>query len=134
MIKVSCYECGRAYDYEEDAFCPKCGAFNQPPRSARIGADGSVVRVDGLNERGHKGSFVHQELHTEDRERRRIGLEKGVRRIPQTSRANPAPSSPKEAALAWSKPKKRRNPLQLVGWIIGAMILWNFLSVFFHLF
>ena len=65
MQKVRCYECGKQYDYDEDGFCPKCGAFNQPPRSTAIGADGSVVRADGLNERNHKNSFVHEELHEE---------------------------------------------------------------------
>ena len=50
MRRVRCYECGKRYDFDVDDFCPKCGAFNQPDRTSRIGADGSVIRVDGLNE------------------------------------------------------------------------------------
>ena len=62
MRKVRCYECGKTYDYDTDDFCPKCGAFNQPPKSTTIDANGAVIRVDGINERGHAGSFVHEEL------------------------------------------------------------------------
>ena len=70
MRRIRCYECGKSYDYDEDCFCPKCGAFNQPPRSIAIASDGSVVRRDGLNERNHKGSFAHEEFHEENRERK----------------------------------------------------------------
>lgn len=82
MRMVQCGECGKRYNFDEDGFCPKCGAFNQPPRGSRVAADGSVVRVDGINESNHGGSFVHRELHREDRARRRAGLEqpKGLRR------------------------------------------------------
>ena len=81
MRKVKCYECGRQYDFDTDDFCPRCGAFNQPQRSSRIGADGSVVWADGMNESYHRNSFVHAELHEENRERRGTPLAKGVRRI-----------------------------------------------------
>ena len=47
MRKVRCYECGKTYDYDTDDFCPKCGAFNQPPKSTTIDANGAVIRVDG---------------------------------------------------------------------------------------
>lgn len=116
MRKVRCYECGKSYDFDEDDFCPKCGAFNQPPRETRIGADGTLVRVDGLNERNHKGSFVHRELHEENRERRAIGLSKGVKR----GRSQPAASSVR-------KPKKQetKNPLAIVGKIIFWIIILN---------
>ena len=43
MRRVRCYECGKRYDFDVDDFCPKCGAFNQPDRTSRIGADGSVT-------------------------------------------------------------------------------------------
>ena len=32
MRAVRCYECGKRYDYDDDGFCPRCGAFNQPAR------------------------------------------------------------------------------------------------------
>lgn len=84
MRKVRCHECGKNYDFDVDDFCPGCGAFTQPARNIQVGADGSVIRVDGLNEQGHKGSFVHRELHAEDRVRRAVGLEQTRQR--KTSR------------------------------------------------
>ena len=95
MRKVRCYECGKTYDYDTDDFCPKCGAFNQPPKSTTIDANGAVIRVDGINERGHAGSFVHEELHEENRERKRMGLSKGTRR---TAAAAPQPSVQRPAS------------------------------------
>ena len=106
MRKVRCYECGKTYDYDTDDFCPKCGAFNQPPKSTTIDANGAVIRVDGINERGHAGSFVHEELHEENRERKRMGLSKGTRR---TAAAAPAVG-------------------KLIFWIFAAIIGLNILS------
>lgn len=119
MQKVRCYECGRQYDYDEDGFCPKCGAFNQPPRDTRVSADGTVVRADGLNERDHQNSFVHQELHAEKRQRRSAGLDKSVERIQRT-----APAASRTGA-------RRRGKLQdPLFWVAFAIILLNFLSAF----
>lgn len=116
MRKVQCGECGKRYDFDVDDFCPKCGAFNQPPRSCRIGADGRVVRVDGLNESNHGGSFVHAELHKEDRVRRRTGLER--------PRQSPGRTAGKKAGAG--EQKKWRMPL--VVWIILAIIGINILA------
>ena len=75
MRKVKCYECGKRYDFDADDFCPKCGAFTQPPRTSRIGVDGSVIRIDGINEATHQNSFVHAELHRENQKRKGSLLE-----------------------------------------------------------
>ena len=77
MQKVRCYECGKSYDYDEDAFCPRCGAFNLPGRehTVRVG-ELTEDRRDGLSEKGHSGSFLHQEFHNEERQRRRLGLDR----------------------------------------------------------
>ena len=130
MQKVRCYECGKQYDYDEDGFCPKCGAFNQPPRSTAIGADGSVVRADGLNERNHKNSFVHEELHEENRQKKTIGLSKGVRRaetkVPQTGNGTTARKS---------RSSTRKSSLGgVIFWIIFAIFALNILSNIFYLF
>lgn len=29
MIRVKCHECRKNYNWEDDCFCPHCGAFNQ---------------------------------------------------------------------------------------------------------
>lgn len=138
MRSVRCYDCGRIYNYDEDGFCPGCGAFNQPPRDLRIGADGSVVRVDGLNEVNHVNSFVHRELHEEKRERRRIGLDKGVQRIQRTntgrSVGGSARTAPPMATLLQTRGKDRRqsrqgekNPLGIVAWVIILIMLFSLL-------
>lgn len=77
MRRVKCYDCGKRYDYDEDAFCPNCGAFNQPRQNRIITADGTIKRVDGLNEQNHVNSFVHEEMHAENRERKGTALEAG---------------------------------------------------------
>ena len=119
MRKVKCYECGKTYDYDEDGFCPNCGAFNQPARSAAIAADGSVIRVDGLNERNHKGSFVHRELHEENRERKAKGLSKGTtRRLIKTTVPND--HTPKQ-----ERRTKKGSPIV---WIVLAIIAFNVLA------
>lgn len=32
MRRVRCHHCGKGYNYDQDEFCPKCGAFNSPPK------------------------------------------------------------------------------------------------------
>ena len=81
MREVCCYECRRKYNYDEDGFCPRCGAFNQPFREsglriAELGDD----RKDGISEKNHTGSFLHREYHSEEKERREKGLDKGADR------------------------------------------------------
>ena len=116
MQQVQCYECGRRYDYDEDGFCPRCGAFNQPPRESRVSADGTVIRLDGLNEESHADSFVHRELHSEKRQRRRTGLDKSVTRVPQ---AEPVSGAKKAGKMTLGK---------LIGWAVLAFTILNLLS------
>ena len=70
MTRLKCEECGRSYWYEEDDFCPRCGAYNHPPKAST-----AVVRVDGINEKGHQGSFSHREVHKEKERRRELKME-----------------------------------------------------------
>lgn len=44
MATIKCKACGRTYSYRSSELCPKCGAFNRPPRRMRVGFDsrGSV--------------------------------------------------------------------------------------------
>lgn len=77
MRTVRCHDCGKRYNFDKDDFCPRCGAFTQPPPETRIGMDGRVVRVEGINEKNHRESFVHAEYHDENRERKGSVLEKG---------------------------------------------------------
>ena len=75
MRMVRCHDCGKRYDFDQDDFCPRCGAFTQPPPISRIGVDGGVIRMEGLNEENHTESFTHAEYHKENRERKGTLLE-----------------------------------------------------------
>ena len=68
-MRLVCSECRKVYDYDVDDFCPRCGAYNPPPKA---GAPAAVVRKDGVNEENHRGSFVHREVHREAAQRRRV--------------------------------------------------------------
>ena len=128
MRRVRCHECGKTYDFDTDDFCPRCGAFTQPAKSTAIDASGAVIRVEGINEKNHAGSFVHEELHEENRERKRMGLSKSTRRtVTRTQTAAVPRSSSGQSA-------KPVNPAKIIGWIIGAVVLMNLLSGIARLF
>lgn len=80
MHQVVCHECQKKYDFEEHDFCPRCGAFTPPAKQWDVDARGNVVRVDGINERGHAGSFVHREVHREKAVRKAKGLDRDTAR------------------------------------------------------
>lgn len=101
MQKVRCGECGKIYDFDQDDFCPRCGAFTLPPREGRGGA---VIRREGINESNHQGSFVHAELHQENRRRQ------GTPLVRQTG-----------------KKEKNVSSGQLLWWILLGIIAVNFL-------
>ena len=122
MRRVRCYECGKRYDFDVDDFCPRCGAFNPPGRSSRIEADGKVARLDGLNEVHHRESFVHAELHEENKERRASGLSRGVKRSQEKAAARPVRTGQK---------RKQTTPNSMgsiIKWIILAIIGLNILN------
>lgn len=123
MQKINCYECGRSYDCQDEAFCPKCGAFNQPPRSIRIAADGSVERVDGMSESGHEDSFSHQEFHEEEKSRRKSGLSRGVQRIPDVI-ATVQKKGSTRGMQGWEAiPKDARR---MIGWVMAGLVILLF--------
>ena len=122
MRRVRCYECGKRYDFDVDDFCPRCGAFNPPGRSSRIDADGNVVRLDGLNEVNHRESFVHKELHEENKERRASGLSKGTKRSQEKAAARPVRTAQKRKQAA---PNSMGS---IIKWIILAIVGLNILN------
>lgn len=42
MALLRCKACGKLYSYEKEGFCPKCGAYNRPPRKEWVDPDGSI--------------------------------------------------------------------------------------------
>ena len=86
-----------------------------------------MIRVDGINERGHAGSFVHEELHEENRERKRMGLSKGTRR---TAAAASQPSAQRPVFRQSGRQDGKVQPAvgKLIFWIFAAIIGLNILS------
>ena len=98
MKRIVCEECKKVYDYDRDEFCPRCGAFNPSVRTWGVDAQGNVVRVDGVSEQNHAGSFVHREVHREKAVRRALGMDwnktRGARRPAPPPRRQPPESGP----------------------------------------
>ena len=65
-----------------------------------------MVRVDGVNERTHSGSFAHKEVHKEKAVRRFTGMDK--------------PHPPKPAAS--SRPNSK--PIKWIFWIVAVAVLY----------
>lgn len=132
MRRVQCHECGKRYNYDVDDFCPRCGAFTQPYKTLDIGADGTVIRVEGINEVNHRDSFAHTELHAENRKRRGTDLEAEAvsrRSVRQAARQNARPHS-----SSARQREGKKNPAVLIFWIIFAVIVFNMLSQIFYIF
>lgn len=63
MKKVRCYDCHKTYDYDQDPFCPHCGAFNQPPRARRTAVSLSD-RLNGEVSKKHSSSHRVQKTNS----------------------------------------------------------------------
>ena len=133
MRRIVCEDCKKAYDYDRDEFCPKCGAFNQPVKTWGTDAQGNIVRVDGLNERGHAGSFVHSEVHREKNVRKAAGMDWNSQKRPQPRQAAQPPRQA-QAPRQTSRPPQRPQPMQkqefpdrlkTILWFLAIIVLFN---------
>jgi len=131
MRKIRCYDCGKSYDYDVDDFCPRCGAYTQPIRQGRLDARGDVVRVAGINEVNHKGSFVHAELHKENRRRKGTPLEVEMVKksgsapaIKKQTVGRPVQIAPPLGSAERSGKKKESTPASLIGAILAAALVY----------
>ena len=62
MATLRCKSCGRVYSYEKNGTCPKCGAYNRPPRKEIVEADGTIHYVTTEQ----KVCYEEKECHEED--------------------------------------------------------------------
>ena len=117
MRRIVCGECRKKYDYDVDDFCPRCGAYNPPKRNQE-----TTMRVDGISESNHKDSFLHEELHQEKKERKRLGLSKGVRREPQQTEQRSAVKEKEPSAAPKLSSKKKSTEesfdMKKIMWLI----------------
>ena len=113
-MRIVCEECRKAYDYEKDDFCPRCGAYNPPAKNWTVNSRGEVIRVDGINEANHAGSFAHREVHQEKATRRALGLDR------------PKPGKPPaRGSSGASRQRQAKTASASVGTLI-AIIFWIF--------
>ncbi len=110
MPTIRCAACGKHYDYHREGCCPRCGAYNRPPRREWVEADGSV----------HHGTPSEK-----------VCYEKKVCFEEQTRKPRKKPSAPQAASAApkpsqvrYSKGNPRNNSLAFV--IIAIVFLLIF--------
>lgn len=91
MPAIRCKACGKTYDSRE-GFCPKCGAYNRPPRREWVDAGGDVHYAEQ-----EKVCYEQKECHEEkvcyENQTRRPGPISAA--LPQVkAHPLPRPSSP----------------------------------------
>lgn len=66
MASIRCKACGCTYDYNKEGMCPKCGAYNRPPRRERVDPDGSIHYLEPRDDAvpPHRGKKVCYEQKT----------------------------------------------------------------------
>lgn len=124
MHHIVCEECKRPYDFDKDDFCPRCGAFNQPVKTWGTDSQGNIIRVDGVNERNHAGSFVHREVHKEKNIRKATGLDWNRKGRAKTSRPAPQPARPQQRSQTAQR-QPLSNRIKALLWLIAIIILFN---------
>lgn len=87
MPAIRCKACGKTYDSRE-GFCPKCGAYNRPPRQEWVDAEGTVHYAGQ-----EKECYERKECHEE-----KVCYEEQTRRPRPHIRRPAAGKSPSSAA------------------------------------
>lgn len=78
MPAIRCKACGKTYDSRE-GFCPKCGAYNRPPRQEWVDAQGTVHYAEQ-----EKECYERKECHE-----KKVCYEEQTRRPKPQSRRHP---------------------------------------------
>lgn len=124
MRRIVCDECKKWYDYDKDEFCPRCGAFNQPVKTWGTDDQGNVIRLDGVNEQNHAGSFVHSEVHREKRVRQAKGMDYKAN-VPHRPAARPTP----QGQPSRSRPPQRKvDAMKLIKAVFIAIAVMTLLT------
>lgn len=87
MPAIRCKACGKTYDSRE-GFCPKCGAYNRPPRQEWVDAQGAVHYAEQ-----EKECYERKECHE-----KKVCYEEQTRRPRPHIRRPAAGKSPSSAA------------------------------------
>lgn len=110
MPTIRCAACGKHYDYRQEGCCPRCGAYNRPPRREWVEADGSV----------HHGTPSEKVCYE-----KKVCFEEQTRKPrKKTSAPRAASTTPKPSRIRYSKGNPRNNSLAFV--IIAIVFLLIF--------
>lgn len=110
MPTIRCAACGKHYDYHQEGCCPRCGAYNRPPRREWVEADGSV----------HHGTPSEKVCYE-----KKVCFEEQTRKprkkpsAPQAASATPKPSQ-----VRYSKGSPRNNSLAFVIIVIVFLLIF----------
>lgn len=110
MPTIRCAACGKHYDYHREGCCPRCGAYNRPPRREWVEADGSV----------HHGTPSEKVCYE-----KKVCFEEQTRKprkkpsAPQAEGATPKPSQ-----VRYSKGSPRNNSLAFVIIVIVFLLIF----------
>lgn len=82
MASIRCKACGCTYDYNKEGMCPKCGAYNRPPRRERVDPDGSIHYLEPCDaavppHRGKKVCYEQKTCYEEQTRRSRQPADTG---------------------------------------------------------
>lgn len=131
MRRVKCEDCGKLYDYDYDAFCPRCGAFNQPGKQKS--EFGPTVKL----EEGGRDSFFREKFSGEKSkilpEKPGRGMEKQITRLRQSMARSAAQAEHQTRQEAEVPPaQSRRNDKAgmpaVLPWIVGLLVLIKLLG------
>ena len=127
MRRIICEDCKKSYDYSKDEFCPRCGAFNPPVRTWGMDSQGNVIRVDGVNERDHAGSFAHREVHKEKDIRKATGMDWNSKKKVSTPQSVPPSPSPALQPPRYRSAQKQNfsDRFKTFLWILAIILLFN---------
>ena len=128
MSRVRCAECGKVYTYETDDFCPQCGAYNQPKKTS-----GSTMRVDGVNEDNHAGSFSHSELHREKAVRQVTGLDQGPGQEWLSGMVQKVMGQEKPVVVERKNTKKKQVKMPIIPLVIWIIVLYQLMMLILSL-
>ncbi len=101
MQTIRCAACGRRYDYRQEGCCPRCGAYNRPPRREWVGADGPYTTGRDVHRPG--SAPVRYAM------RKRYAFEEQTRK-PRKKAAAPTVQGNERVVKSFQKPFKKSTP------------------------
>ena len=134
MATIHCKACGAIYRYEKEGCCPRCGAYNRPPKRERVNADGTVQHMTdaAYEKRQHAQGKVCFEEKACYEDQTRISGKK-----PHSSHGGTTDSFDRVRTTTGAKLAGKNAGKKTVGWRVVLIILallgavgtgWNYLD------